>query len=545
MYKKHHDLINFETFFIISIYIIIIYIILFPKIEMLSSSTARETSINNQEYNSFKSWRYVILYPTNYMKFKSTLAFFTLTFISLLFFLIFSSNHYSTSLFSRYDVVPGNFTTSGDKDEETNISHILFGIGGSAKTWNDRRHYSKLWWKSNVTRGFVWLDKEPPQPETTSSESSFMPYRVSANTSEFKYTCSYGSRSAVRMARILKESFELGLDNVRWFVMGDDDTVFFTENLVVVLGKYDHNEMYYVGGNSESVEQNVIHSYSMAYGGGGFAVSYPLAVELVRVLDSCINRYHNFFGSDQKVQGCLSEMGVPLTKELGFHQLDIRGHSYGLLAAHPVAPLVSLHHINYLEPLFPNQTRIDSLKRLVSAYEMDPGRTLQQAVCYDLKRKWSISVSWGYTVQLYPSLVTAKELSTAWLTFKTWRSWSLGPFTFNTRLFSQNPCENPIFYFMDGAEITGSGRTLTSYKKQRLITSDANDCGRGDYAAALAIQSFNVSATHFNPELWSNKAPRRHCCEITYDQGDAEGVAGSTAQILIRGCNHYESVTPY
>ncbi|CAB4284565.1 unnamed protein product [Prunus armeniaca] len=72
---------------------------------------------------------------------------------------------------------------------------------------------------------------------------------------------------------------------VRWFVIGDDDTVFCTHNLVTVLAKYDHNQMYYIGGTSESVDQVVIHLYSMAYGGGGFAVSYPLAAELVKILD--------------------------------------------------------------------------------------------------------------------------------------------------------------------------------------------------------------------------------------------------------------------
>ncbi|MCX2957072.1 MAG: DUF604 domain-containing protein, partial [Candidatus Regiella insecticola] len=34
-------------------------------------------------------------------------------------------------------------------------------------------------------------------------------------------------------------------------------------------------------------------------------------------------RYHKFYGSDQKIQGCLSEIGVPLTKEVGFHQVII------------------------------------------------------------------------------------------------------------------------------------------------------------------------------------------------------------------------------
>ncbi|KAL7195280.1 hypothetical protein ACSBR1_035490 [Camellia fascicularis] len=81
--------------------------------------------------------------------------------------------------------------------------------------------------------------------------------------------------------------------------------------------------MYYVGGNSKSVEQDVMHSYGMAYGGGGFAVSYGLAVELVRVLDRCIDRYGEMYGSDKKIGGCMSEIGVPVTKELSFHQVYV------------------------------------------------------------------------------------------------------------------------------------------------------------------------------------------------------------------------------
>lgn len=214
------------------------------------------------------------------------------------------------------DVVDTNNNNTSVNYEKTNLSHILFGIGGSTQSWDTRRIYSDLWWIPNITRGYVWLDEKPKTwPETSP------PYKISEDTSSFKYSCSYGSRSAVRIARIVKESFELGLDNVRWFVLGDDDTVFFVENLITVLGKYDHNQMYYIGANSESIEQDLIHSYTMAYGGSGIAISYPLAAELVRVLDGCIDRYESFYGSDQKIQGCMAEIGVPLTKELGFHQV--------------------------------------------------------------------------------------------------------------------------------------------------------------------------------------------------------------------------------
>lgn len=79
--------------------------------------------------------------------------------------------------------------------------------------------------------------------------------------------------------------------------------------------------MWYIGGISESVEQNVMHAYDMAFGGGGIAVSYPLAEKLVKALDGCLNRYFHFYGSDQRIWACIYEIGVPLTKEPGFHQV--------------------------------------------------------------------------------------------------------------------------------------------------------------------------------------------------------------------------------
>lgn len=199
----------------------------------------------------------------------------------------------------------------------TNISHIAFGIGGSIHTWKDRKRYSELWWKPNETRGYVWLDKKPITK--TLWDDNSIPYRISSDWTRFKH--SSGSDSAVRIARVVSDLFRVGLPDVRWFVMGDDDTVFFTDNLVTVLAKYDHRRMYYIGGSSESVEQNVMHAHDMAFGGGGFAISYPLAADLFRSMDGCLNRYHYFYGSDQRVWACVGEVGIGLTKEPGFHQV--------------------------------------------------------------------------------------------------------------------------------------------------------------------------------------------------------------------------------
>lgn len=185
-----------------------------------------------------------------------------------------------------------------------------------------------------MTRGVVWLDK---QVRTTRNEA-LPQIRISGGTAKFKYTNRQGQRSALRISRIVSETLRLGLKDVRWFVMGDDDTVFVVDNVMRILSKYDHTQFYYIGSSSESHVQNIYFSYAMAYGGGGFAISYPLAKELEKIQDRCIQRYPGLYGSDDRIQACMAELGVPLTREAGFHQVksisvwtNIKFRSYQIL----------------------------------------------------------------------------------------------------------------------------------------------------------------------------------------------------------------------
>ncbi|KAK1560209.1 hypothetical protein Q3G72_023607 [Acer saccharum] len=99
----------------------------------------------------------------------------------------------------------------------------------------------------------------------------------------------------------------------------EGDTVFVMDNLVRVSSKYDHNQFYYIGSTSKIHMQNMDFSYGMAYGGRGFAISYPL--EKAKMQDECLHRYPNLYGSDQRIYACLAELRVPLTREPGFHQV--------------------------------------------------------------------------------------------------------------------------------------------------------------------------------------------------------------------------------
>lgn len=101
-------------------------------------------------------------------------------------------------------------------------------------------------------------------------------------------------------------------------------------------------------------------------------------------------------------------------------QYDVYGNLFGLLAAHPVAPFVTLHHLDVVEPIFPNMTRVDALKRLQGPAMLDSAGLMQQSICYDKRRKWTVSVSWGYAVQIFRGVFSAREMEMPSRTFLNW-----------------------------------------------------------------------------------------------------------------------------
>ncbi|KAI4383828.1 hypothetical protein MLD38_009625 [Melastoma candidum] len=389
---------------------------------------------------------------------------------------------------------------------DTELKHVVFGIAASSNLWEKRKEYIKTWWRPKETRGFVWLDKRvrirrnEPLPEI----------RVSADTSRFKYTNRQGQRSAIRISRVVSETLRLGMKDVRWFVMGDDDTVFIVDNVVRILSKYDHRQFYYVGSSSESHVQNIFFSYSMAYGGGGFAISYPLAVELAKMQDKCIQRYPGLYGSDDRMQACMAELGVPITREPGFHQYDVYGDLLGLLAAHPVTPLVSLHHIDVVEPIFPQMTRARSLHHLFESVRQDSASIMQQSICYDRKRFWTVSVSWGYVVQILRGVISPREMEMPTRTFLNWyKKADYTAYAFNTRPVMKHPCQKPFIFYMKTTKYDRAKKQTTGlYVRPR---SRQPYC-RWKMASPEIISSI-VVLKRPDRSRW-HKSPRRDCCRI-------------------------------
>ncbi|KAJ3700254.1 hypothetical protein LUZ61_003959 [Rhynchospora tenuis] len=225
--------------------------------------------------------------------------------------------------------------------------------------------------------------------------------------------------------------------------------------------------------------------------------------------------------------------------------MDLNGDVYGMLAAHPLAPLVSLHHLDHVKPIISNKpSQYEALQSLFSAYEADPTRIVQQAFCYDrgagAESVLSVSVSWGYTVQVYPQELVANELETPLQTFKTWWG-SNGPFIFNTRPFSTDPCLRPFIFLLESVLHNQTDVTLTQYTRNKNADDQAQaegkaNCNNRGFSVASRIEKVKVFAPKMDPSLWI-QAPRRHCCKTQMTE------QGTMLEVQIKSCRPGEPTT--
>jgi SMC interacting uncharacterized protein involved in chromosome segregation len=96
-------------------------------------------------------------------------------------------------------------------------------------------------------------------------------------------------------------------------------------------------------------------------------------------------------------------------------QLDIRSDEMGILAAHPVTPLMSLHHLDFIPEIFPKTTtktftKVEAVKYLLDAATVDPASILQQSICYDRKAGVVNSCFLGYVVEVYKGFISPLTL---------------------------------------------------------------------------------------------------------------------------------------
>lgn len=129
----------------------------------------------------------------------------------------------------------------------------------------------------------------------------------------------------------------------------------------------------------------------------------------------------------------------------------MRGNLFGMLTAHPLSPLVSLHHLDAIEPLFPNMNQAQALAHFFKTVNVDSSRILQQTVCYDRFNSLTVSVAWGYAIQVYESNQLLPDLLSLQKTFTPWKRGANveAHFMFNTREFPKDVCKRPLVFFLE------------------------------------------------------------------------------------------------
>lgn len=230
---------------------------------------------------------------------------------------------------------------------QTTLDRVSISVISSKGTFDRVEKYASAW-RTPEVRLSVWVDELPlflpDDLEGITHVSTAMAHPWWNSTKKDHHT---------RLAWTIVDVYNLHPTGVDWYFVIDDDTIVFTPGLLSVLSKYDPQGLWYIGNDSEDMSQIQVHG-RMAYGGGGYVVSVRVAQMMAETMAECLPRYDGLYGQDARVFACASELDVAYTRELGFHQMDLEGDIKGLLESHPPAPLVTLHHLQSVEPVFPH-----------------------------------------------------------------------------------------------------------------------------------------------------------------------------------------------
>ncbi|KAL4590652.1 hypothetical protein LXL04_003591 [Taraxacum kok-saghyz] len=460
---------------------------------------------------------------SSFLKLSSTTIYTTLAGVAsiLIIFVIFSFSTQPNCF--PTDIVHVRTHESLSPSDTTNISHLVFGLVGSTEAWHHRKSYIESWWRPNITRGYLYLDTAPTGDLLPWSQAS-PPFRISDDITKLSQERHNGDPVMVRLVHAVIEIFRDEREDVRWYIMGDDDSIFFVDNLVDVLSKYDHTKYIYIGGHSESIAPNEILSYDMGFGGAGLIMSYPLAKMVQKNIEDCLRRYPHLTCADQTLMSCVNDFGVTLTAHQGLHQMDLHGDVSGFLSSHPKVPLLSLHHFDHLDPIFPSMDRSESAKHLMKAANIDQARLVQQTVSYDRRLNWTFSCSWGYSVHIYENIIPRSILKAPLQTFKPWILDSKPPlFIFDTRPLSNDPCVTPHVFLFESINIITETEVVTNYVRVAPRGLPACEFG-GNHSADLIYKIEVVS-----PMKKPNQDGKAECCDVVENKMEV-------ARIKLRDC---------
>ena len=110
--------------------------------------------------------------------------------------------------------------------------------------------------------------------------------------------------------------------NAQWYMMIDDDTYVFMDNLVDSLSKFDPNEDHYLGLANFYRGCGGVRKFSpenlFAHGGSGIVLSRGAMVEMYPNIHKCIIQSEKCWAGDVRVALCLRDLGIKVKSSRSF-----------------------------------------------------------------------------------------------------------------------------------------------------------------------------------------------------------------------------------
>lgn len=135
--------------------------------------------------------------------------------------------------------------------------------------------------------------------------------------------------------------------NADWYLMIDDDTYLFKENLKALLSQYDPSLPHYIGSGNVFMGCDGVTKWgdgpSFAHGGSGIVLSKAAMSVLLSRLDDCIPKYRTCWAGDIRTALCLRDGGVLLQDPKGFNgNPPNKAYSFG---SDPCERPITFHHL--------------------------------------------------------------------------------------------------------------------------------------------------------------------------------------------------------
>ncbi|ORZ41091.1 hypothetical protein BCR44DRAFT_51938 [Catenaria anguillulae PL171] len=262
------------------------------------------------------------------------------------------------------------------------LSHLQFGVSGNAKAFDRIALASQTWGRNpNVQWTVFWTEAD--DPNGMHGDHSYLLDGFKALTGRYPVVMrgdpAHPDRTMNRKwFKMLSFLYERSPKETKWFVMGDDDTVWFPRVLLASLQALPVDplkESLYLGDLSEAHKAVKTFGKTMAFGGGGAVISRALAQRIHLRHRWCLDELPDHHGDGllrtciEKVTAMDGQGNVTLTRMPIFNQIDLKpwlndGRLYLTSRLSRAAP-ASLHHPDSLPSLM-----ADSPNKLLALYNL-------------------------------------------------------------------------------------------------------------------------------------------------------------------------------